>query len=191
MSQFTISSSIDMNGNEIKQTQYVTNEYLITESDGSFSIYNPKSNLFFEVNQNESKLKPLIIEKLDQVASLKEVISQVVEITEQEFPKEFFGYSAIGRNYFKKLPGFEIDCKSWIGEISGLEKTCWSVGNLVNNQMQFIDFKLNINQMLFEVDSCVFVGEQMMMSKSRIIDIKNSIEEHENFLSFLNFPIVD
>ena len=191
MNQFTISSSIEMNGNEIKQSQYVTGEYLVTESDGSFTIYNPKTNLFFVVIENEGTLKPLIIEKIDQVASLKEVISQVIEITEQDTSKEFFGYSALGKNYFKKLPGFEIDCKSWIGEISGLENTCWSVGNLLNNQMQFIDFKLEQNQMLFEVDSCVFVGEQMMMSKSRIMDIKNSIEKHEKFMNFLNFPIID
>lgn len=190
MSQFTITSSIEMNGNEINQIQYVTSEYLVTESEGAFTLYNATLNLFFEVDNVDEKLKPLVFEEQVQIASLKEVISQVIEISEIETTKDFNGYTAVGKNYFKKLPSFEIDCKSWIGEISELDNTCWSVGNLVNNQMQFIDFKLAPSQMLFEVDSCVFVGEQMMISKSRIIDINNSIDEHDKFMSFLNFEVV-
>lgn len=189
MNRYTITSKSELNGKRISQIQYVSKDYLVSESEGTYVIYLPDLDSHFSVNIENKTLVKMDFTNVNQLSTLKEVISKIIEVEVKSESKEFCGYTLFGKHFFKKIPNLEIESTVWIGNVSGLKNTCWKKGSLVNEQSHIVDFNLLEEQMLFEVDTCLFISEQMIISKLKISKIDSYIQQNDLFLSFLEFKI--
>ena len=190
--RYTLQSKIIIKkGQELIQTQYLTESYIVTEANNHIILYNPEHDTQYLVNNENKELKEIDIStQLKQMNQLKLMIGEVnTEKCSEE--KKIAGYESYCLQLCNsKNKSINIDIKLWIANIKGIEKTVWHKFYQSEKNMQL--FGLDLKP--YEFITCMYSNLIMRGNEQKqvieLINVEDKIENIEKLDNYLLYQIV-
>lgn len=189
---YTLKSKIIIKkGEEIIQTQYLTENYIITEAKNHIILYNPEHEAQYLVNNENKELKKIdISNQIRQINQLKLMIGEIN--TEKCSEKnKIAGYES----YYLQLCNdknktINIDIKLWIANIKGLEKTVWHKFYQSEKNKQLFSLDLKPDEFITCMYSNLIMQGNEQKQVIELINVENKIENIEKLDNYLSYQIV-
>ena len=180
-----IKYKIALNAKELEQIQYLTENYVCTESLGKKILYLPEKNKQYIVDIESKSLKELDLSaQMMQMNQIKVMIGAITENVVQDGEIRNISISNNPESPAKLKVNLQII------KYAELEKTAFDVLNQFNQSIQLYSLSLNKNEIVKLAESVFTINGQEQKSTLMLTEIKNSMENIETIDEYCNYKIV-
>ena len=175
---------IKLNGKDIEQIQYLTENYIYTEAMGKKLIYLPENDKQFIIDTEKKQLKELDLSaQMMQMNQIKAMIGELNRVEKEENGKRHIVLQNSAESPVKLTVNIQTQ------KLHGLEKTVFGQYNEFQQNMQMFRIKLDNNEIAQLTESVLFVNGQEQKSSVELVDIKNNSETIDRMDSYCNYKI--
>jgi hypothetical protein len=176
---------INLSGKEIEQTQFLTENYVYTESMNKKILYLPEKNKQYFVDTENKQLKELDLSV--QMMQMNQIKVMIGEISFKERIENEIKNISIQNN--TESPA-NLDVNMQIAEYSELENTVFLKFNEFQQSTQMFKVQLKPNEIIKKSVSVFSYNGQEQKASLELIEIKSKHESIEDIDAYCNFKIV-
>jgi len=184
---FTIKTKISLKDKELIQTQYIYDQFIVTELNGKKIIFITGSNLF-SVNTENKSLKAIdISQQVEQINKVKTMLG-ILEIENIGKSDDILGYKTKSMKFYNNNETIKFSMTTFIITVSGIENTVYTEFMKLEQDKQLVNFKLEPNEIIASMSSEIFMQGNLVQSQSmEIVSIESELEDNNEFYEYLTY----
>ncbi len=185
---YTIKTKISIKDKELIQTQYITDNFIVTEINNKKLIF-ISGNTLFSVNTVNKSLKVIdISQQAEQINKVKIMLGELKTESINE-PKDIAGYKTKGvKVYSINNDAVKFSMNTVFAKVPGIEKTVYPEFMKLEQGKQLVNLDLEQNEIIASMNSEIYIQGNLAQKQSmEIIDIETDLEDNEEFYEYLTY----
>ena len=185
---YKIKTKVTVKEKELIQTQYITDNFIVTELNDKKLIF-IQGNTLFSVNTENKTLKTIdISSQAEQINKVKTMLGELKtkNINESE---DIAGYKTKGvKVYNVNNDAVKFSMNAVFAKIPGIEKTVYPEFIKFEQSKQLVNLDLEQNEIIASMNSEIYIQGNLAQKQSmEIIDIETDLEDNEEFYEYLTY----
>ena len=185
---YSIKTKISIKDKEFIQTQYITDNFIVTEINGQKLIF-ILGNTLFSVNTENKSLKEIDISL--QAEQINKVKTMLGELKTESINKseDILDYKTKGINVYNiNNENLKFSMNAIFAKVPGIEKTAYPEFMKIEQSKQLVNLDIGQNEIIASMSSEIYVQGNLAQKQSiEIIDIETDLEDNEEFYEYLTY----
>ncbi len=185
---YKIKTKVTVKDKELIQTQYISNNFIVTEINGQKLIFIP-GNPLFSVNTENKSLKAIdISSQVEQINKVKTMLGELkTEIIKES--QDIKAYKTRGIKAFNtNNDAVKFSMDAVFAKISGIEKTVYPEFMKIEQGKQLVKLDIEQDEIIASMSSEIYMQGNLAQKQSmEIISIETGLDDNEEFYEYLTY----